>query len=176
MLGTLSHSDITQLLSKFFTFVAARDADSIGQSAVANIGRTQILTKLHDRLALLRDTPEGMRLTDLLGAGTVPDGLFGLETRATALVEKALTHHRSDYLAFSHGDPCFSNILFDRRIGLMRLIDPRGAIQRKDAMLHPLYDVAKFSHSLCGGYDFVNNGLFSVEVDDALEMVEKTEV
>ena len=169
VLGTLSHSDITQLLNHFFTFVATREADPIGQSAVADIGRTQILTKMRERLAELKGTPEGKQLDDLLSAGAVAEGLAGLETRATALIEQNLAHHQSDHLAFSHGDPCFSNILFDRRIGLMRLIDPRGALRRQDAMLHPLYDIAKFSHSLCGGYDFVNNGLFSVEIDDALQ-------
>ncbi len=37
-------------------------------------------------------------------------------------------------------------------------------------MLHPLYDVAKFSHSVCGGYDFVNNALSSIEVDANLKL------
>ena len=37
-------------------------------------------------------------------------------------------------------------------------------------MMHPLYDIAKLSHSILGGYDFVNNGLFSVEVNSDLAL------
>lgn len=98
------------------------------------------------------------------------DGLQGLARRAEPFIEKALVGNGADYLAFSHGDPCLSNILFDDRIGMMRLIDPRGAITREDALMHPLYDLAKFSHSICGGYDFVNNDLFSVEINGAFEL------
>jgi hypothetical protein len=96
--------------------------------------------------------------------------LSGLARRAEPFIEQALARNTADYLAFSHGDPCLSNILFDDRIGLLRLIDPRGAVQHEDALMHPLYDLAKLSHSICGGYDFVNNGLFSVEVNDAFEL------
>jgi hypothetical protein len=169
VLGTFSQSDLTQLLNQFFAFVDARDVDLAGTAVVVDHGRNQIVTKMHDRLTMFHATAEGRRLDDLLKAGAVPNGLAGLEERAAELIEKALAAHKSNYLAFSHGDPCLSNILFDRRIGLVRLIDPRGASKREDAMLHPLYDVAKFSHSLCGGYDYVNNGLFSVEIDDALQ-------
>ena len=166
VLGTFSQSDLTQLFDQFFAFIGARDSDVVGQAAVADRGRTQILTKMHDRLGTFRSMEEGTRLAGLLDAGAVPNGLAGLEERATALIETALSAQKSDHLAFSHGDPCLSNILFDRRIGLIRMIDPRGASKREDAMLHPLYDIAKFSHSICGGYDYVNNGLFSVEFDN----------
>ena len=100
----------------------------------------------------------------MLVAGGVAGGVIGLAERAVPLIEAALARHPSDFLAFSHGDPCLSNILFDGRIGLFRLIDPRGASARADAMMHPLYDLAKFSHSVLGGYDFVNNDLFGIEV------------
>lgn len=31
---------------------------------------------------------------------------------------------------------------------------------------NPYYDIAKLSHSICGRYDFFNNGLYDIRVDD----------
>lgn len=170
VLGTFTPAHFEQLLDQFFAFIAARDRDIVGRDAVAQRGEAQILTKMQDRLQAFTQTTEGGQIDALLRAGGVADGLVELQVRATSLIKAVLKDHTADHLAFSHGDPCLSNILFDHRIGLIRLIDPRGATTRDDAMMHPLYDIAKFSHSVCGGYDFVNNALFSVEVDAALAL------
>jgi hypothetical protein len=60
--------------------------------------------------------------------------------------------------------------LFDRRTRLLRLIDPRGARTLDEAWMHPLYDLAKFSHSVLGGYDFINNDLFDCGLDATLNL------
>lgn len=60
-----------------------------------------------------------------------------------------------------HGDLCLSNILYDRRSGFVRLIDPRGSFGASGIYGDPRYDLAKLSHSLHGDYDFYVNGLFS---------------
>jgi hypothetical protein len=120
-----------------------------------------------DRLA---HSDAGRRIEAMLVAGGVEGGVIGLTERAVPLIEGALARHGSDFLALSHGDPCLSNILFDGRIGLFRLIDPRGATVRDAALMHPLYDLAKFSHSVLGGYDFVNNDLFGIEVGPHLKL------
>ncbi|MDZ5650606.1 hypothetical protein [Nitrospirillum sp. BR 11828] len=91
-----------------------------------------------------------------------------MAARARHLIDIAIQRDPSTALAIGHGDPCFSNILFDRRTGLMRLIDPRGAKSLDDAWMHPLYDLAKFSHSICGAYDFINNDLFDCQLDGQL--------
>ncbi|MEE8600099.1 hypothetical protein [Euzebya tangerina] len=168
VLGRLSEDAFDQLLDQFFDYLDSRDADVVGRPAVRDAGRNQILDKMHRRLGDFFEMPEAAQLESVLAVAGVPGGLSSLADRATRLVESALDDSYADRLTFSHGDPCLSNILFEERIGLMRLIDPRGAVVREDALLHPLYDLAKFSHSVCGGYDFVNNGLYSVEVDDGL--------
>jgi hypothetical protein len=168
VLGAFSEALFDQLLDKFFAFVRARDQDPLPRADVRAAGRTQIITKMQARTNKFLASPVGIRTNAYLEAGGIDGGILGLQHRAEPFIETALEQHPSAYLAFSHGDPCLSNILFDGRIGLVRLIDPRGAVNRADAMMHPLYDVAKFSHSICGGYDFVNNGLFSIEVNDTL--------
>jgi hypothetical protein len=57
-------------------------------------------------------------------------------------------------LYFSHGDLCFSNILYDIETEKMILIDPRG-IENKNGPYLPLaYDLAKLSQCAFGLYDF----------------------
>ena len=61
-----------------------------------------------------------------------------------------------------HGDLCFSNILYDLRGGICRLIDPRGSFGRAGLFGDPRYDVAKLNHSVRWLYDFIVADLFSV--------------
>ena len=64
-----------------------------------------------------------------------------------------------------HGDLCFSNILYDVPNNQYRIIDPRG--KWGNSVFGDIkYDLAKLRHSIVGGYDSINNGLFSVEQKD----------
>ena len=170
VLGSFSGAHFDQLMEQFFAFVRSRPREQRTRSEVRDIGRAQILAKMQARLETLSARPHGSRLDAYLEAGGHEGGVRGLHARAVPLIEAALEGHVASHLVFSHGDPCLSNILFDGRTGLFRLIDPRGAVDYADALMHPLYDMAKFSHSICGGYDFVNNGLFSIEINDALHL------
>lgn len=170
VLGALGTGDFDRLLDQFFAFVAARPHHCIGVSEVKKAGKTQIVDKLSDRVDNFLATDDGQKIDALLQAGGIAYGLIGLRDRANALIEAALTDFKGESLAFSHGDPCLSNILYDPRLMLIRLVDPKGASTVDAALMHPLYDIAKFSHSILGGYDFVNNGLASVEVADSLEL------
>jgi len=64
-----------------------------------------------------------------------------------------------------HGDLCFSNVLYDFRQGIVKLIDPRGSFGAAGIYGDPRYDVAKLWHSVHGHYDFIVNDLFRLEVD-----------
>jgi hypothetical protein len=65
-----------------------------------------------------------------------------------------------------HGDFCFSNILYDSRSNLIRLIDPRGKFGSHDIYGDIRYDLAKLNHSIIGKYDFIINDRFSVEIKE----------
>jgi len=60
-----------------------------------------------------------------------------------------------------HGDLCFSNILYDLRSRVIKLIDPRGSFGSVGIFGDPRYDVAKLYHSVYGGYDLIVNDLFT---------------
>ena len=75
-----------------------------------------------------------------------------------------------DYECIGHGDSCFSNILYDRRTRLLKLIDPAGATSAEQLFTNPLYDIVKLSHSILGGYDFVSNGLYDITLGADLRL------
>lgn len=163
------------LLTAFFSFLDARTHRPCGAQAVRNVAHDEILSKMHARFATFSATAPGRRVDALLRSGSLDGGLKAMHQRATALIEQAIADDLSDTLAVGHGDPCLSNILFHRDIGLFRLIDPRGAETLDAAFMHPLYDLAKFSHSVLGGYDFINNGLFECQLDAELGLSLKME-
>lgn len=71
--------------------------------------------------------------------------------------------YNNDDNCLIHGDFCLSNILYDLRSGLVRLIDPRG-IWGSSENGDIKYDIAKLRHSICGDYDYIVNDLFNIQV------------
>lgn len=59
-----------------------------------------------------------------------------------------------------HGDFCFSNILYDTRSGMVRVIDPRGLDGEGKLSLGGdiRYDIGKLYHSAIGLYDYIIAG------------------
>lgn len=68
-------------------------------------------------------------------------------------------------LHIGHGDLCFNNILIDPIYGILKLIDPKAALDSitgKCGLIDPLYDLSKLNHSFTGLYDSVVNNLYSL--------------
>lgn len=65
-----------------------------------------------------------------------------------------------------HGDLCFSNILYNSRVGRIRVIDPRGYVAPDAPSIHgdPRYDLAKLAHSIAGRYDHIVAGRYALDV------------
>ncbi len=68
---------------------------------------------------------------------------------------------------YMHGDFCLSNILYDSRLNIIKLVDPRGH-KTNDNFFEMIkshkYDFTKLSHSLLGFYDLINVG--EIEAED----------
>ena len=64
-----------------------------------------------------------------------------------------------------HGDLCFSNVLFDTRMRLVKLIDPRGSFGPAGIFGDPRYDLAKLLHSANGQYDLIKSNQFFALID-----------
>ena len=83
-----------------------------------------------------------------------------------ALIKNKSTLNKSNSF-FSHGDLCFSNMVFSEEKNEITFIDPRGS-QNGDAFRSPYYDLAKISHSLLGGYDYIINNITMIQFDDKM--------
>lgn len=70
-----------------------------------------------------------------------------------------------------HGDLCFSNILYDSRADMIKLIDPRAIdFNNKFTLVGDVaYDIAKINHSLIGLYDHIIAGAFSIQENGELD-------
>lgn len=73
-------------------------------------------------------------------------------------------------LTLMHGDLCFSNILFDSRSNNIKIIDPRGSLNKNLDDSNIIYgdfryDLAKLGHSIIGNYDFIVSGFYNLKYD-----------
>ncbi|MFG0332488.1 MAG: hypothetical protein ACF8TS_03910, partial [Maioricimonas sp. JB049] len=166
--GVFEPQSFVRFLDRFFDFIDARSAREIGRERARRLANEVIADKLDSRVEQLLTMPESKRLDAILTSCGPLGGIRDMLERVRSLVADAIARDETSTEVVGHGDPCFSNILFDRRLGLFRLIDPRGARSIDEAWIHPLYDLAKLSHSILGGYDFVNNGLFDCAIDSGL--------
>lgn len=79
----------------------------------------------------------------------------------------AVSIQNKSHFSVVHGDFCFSNIIYDSRSKVIKLIDPRGINSFGEPTIYGdlVYDLAKFSHSVMGFYDFILAGAFSLEIN-----------
>ena len=82
------------------------------------------------------------------------------------LKTKEKAYKKEDYI-FSHGDLCFSNILFSPQNKEIKLIDPKG--YENKGMRSPYYDMAKLSHSIYGKYDLIINNMVEITFDNKMK-------
>lgn len=154
------------LLDAVFDWIRERPVRE-DASAASALDQRYYQAKVDERMSRFLAMPVGRQVDGLVRAGGYEGGLQGLVDRLHARRAALPSPTR---VAVMHGDPCLSNILFDKRTGLMRFIDARGARSEDELWGPDTYDLAKLSHSILGGYDFVNQGLFDVVTGDDLRM------
>jgi hypothetical protein len=71
---------------------------------------------------------------------------------------------KDSFQCLMHGDFCFSNIMYDFRVGSIKLIDPRGTLDGETSTVYGdlRYDCAKFFHSIVGYYDLIVAGRYTI--------------
>jgi hypothetical protein len=159
---------LSRFLDKVFYYLSVRPVREVGQEKARAVYRDAFRDKVLARLEQLKGKPEYARLAPYFDAnfGGV-DALFG---RYLKLLERLGDRGIRRELCIGHGDLCFSNILYSKTTGLMRFIDPRGADGEEDLYVTPYYDLAKLSHSIIGNYDFINHGLYRLEIGADLQV------
>ena len=162
--GSMDRSEFEALMDKYFYFFGCRHAKKCTREEYDATARELYVRKVESRIADLKTLPEFARIQALLSAsGDVT--IDTILTRYFALKEKI--ESRNTYpceMVIGHGDPCFANALYNKSTQTLKFIDPKGVSSEKDLWTNPYYDVAKLSHSVCGKYDFFNNGLFDIRI------------
>lgn len=70
-----------------------------------------------------------------------------------------------------HGDFFLGNMLLEKSIGQLFLVDPKGYSEKFGIYGDTVYDLAKFSHSTFGQYDYLAANLFYLKIEsDSLEL------
>jgi hypothetical protein len=161
-----SASDYSAFLSRIMHFLANRPRRAATRKDVEAMAHALFVRKVTERRARLEADPVG-RLA-LASLANSPGGQRVVDTfdEYLALVAAHWSRFSGDAMVIGHGDPCLSNILFDPMTATLKLIDPAGATSETDLWTHPLYDYCKLSHSIAGDYDFINNMLFQVSLNE----------
>lgn len=167
--GGFSSTDFSRLLDDLTVFLGARKRRSCTRERARSHFDRLYVEKPRHRQEDLRSGKMVAYLEDMLRNGTSFRSLSDLMSCYLDLV-MSYRNQLPDYECIGHGDLCFSNILYDKRIRLIRLIDPKGASNEDELYMDPLYDYAKLSHSVLGGYDFIANGLYDILVDTELKL------
>ncbi|MEO7363254.1 MAG: hypothetical protein ABI120_23170, partial [Gemmatimonadaceae bacterium] len=141
-------------------FGASRRPLAVGAAREMTVGKTR------RRLAEMTTSPELAALLQHAGMVTVNGIKMANLPMLMPRIERAVDElERSAYGTIVHGDLCLSNILYDLRARICKLIDPRGSFGTVGVYGDPRYDVAKLYHSVHGLYDFIVNDLFRVSID-----------
>lgn len=164
---SFSDQEFEMLVRKLLSFVATRSTKEFAN--IKDLADDLYVIKVKERLTKLKAEPKFEQISKFLLSTTGQSSIDEVYESYFALYQKMSAKvYASGSLALSHGDLCFSNMLYDKRIELLKLIDPKGAPEKDALFLHPYYDIAKLSHSIMGKYDFINNGLFDFAFDENL--------
>lgn len=166
--GSMDETEFEDLMDKYFFFFKSRHARECSENDYQSKSKALYVDKVNDRIAALKALPEYKRIEALLSAsGECNADIDSLAAKYFFLKEKI--ERRNVYpcqLVIGHGDPCFANALYNKSTKTLKFIDPKGAVMEDELWTNAYYDVAKLSHSVCGRYDFFNNALYNIEIDN----------
>lgn len=130
------------------------------------IARDLLVTKVKERIRvlstqLLRNDPP---LSENIDSSSLIQELTAVVNGLEALAQSVA---KETPFGFCHGDFFLGNMLYDRRVDSLTLLDPRGRIGAEVNFGPFIYDVAKLSHSIRSSYDFLAANLFHLNASIA---------
>lgn len=165
--GSMDEAEFIELMDKYFFFFKSRHKMECSQEKYQRIVKSLYTDKVNERIAQLKGLSAFKKIQLLINVSE--------DINIDALVEKyfelkSKIESRINYpqcLVIGHGDPGFANALYNKSTKTLKFIDPKGATKEAELWTDAYYDVAKLSHSVCGRYDFFNNGLFDIKVNNS---------
>lgn len=169
--GAFDSDTFESFVDRLLFFLAERPRRSCTKGESQETARELFVTKVKGRVQQFFTLEEGARINTLAASTTPELDLSWLLERYLRLYSKYERSFAFDHMVVGHGDPCFSNVLYDQRRYTLKLIDPKGAVNEEEIWTHPLYDLCKISHSALGDYDFINNGIYTMSFEDNNDLV-----
>lgn len=168
--GSMDEEEFETLMDKYFYFFKSRHVRTCSEEEYRTISKSLYEDKVVERIADLKKLPEFEKVGKLLDAcddGISIDALVDKYFKLKHKIESGVKF--SQELVIGHGDPCFANAMYNKSTRTLKFIDPKGALCEEELWTNAYYDIAKLSHSVCGRYDFFNNGLFDIRIDGSFE-------
>ena len=169
--GAFEADTFEPFVERLLFFISDRPKQPCHKEHSGAMAQDLFVTKPERRIREFLSMSEGQRINQLASSSSPELDLNHLLNRYLKLYKRFEKAFSFDYRVVGHGDPCFSNVLYDQQRYLLKLIDPKGALSEEELWTHPLYDLCKISHSVLGDYDFINNGLYTVGFADNNELV-----
>lgn len=163
--NSISLVDFDKFLDKVFYYLESRPTRIVSHEKFNSCMDLLYLKKLDQRFGDLQRSPSFELIDSLVKNCMNGSGVQGLIDRYKQIYSKHKNTDRPNIMSIGHGDLCFSNMLYDKNSGILRLIDPRGALEAEDLWMDPCYDIAKLSHSILGDYDWINNDAFAISLN-----------
>ena len=167
--GSMDDEEFKELMDKYFYFFSCRHRKNCDVTEYERMAEVLYGEKVRQRIKDLKKQPAFERIERLTRGTTCDiDYLYELYESLKKKVEKKKPIEY--FQVIGHGDPCFANALYNKSTQTLKFIDPKGALTKEELWTEPYYDVAKLSHSVCGRYDFFNNALYEIDVDENFEL------
>lgn len=166
--GAVDVEEFKCLLDKIFYFFNCRTKKNVSKQEYKEIAEQLYLNKLDSRIKQLKSLKEFEKISDMIKDGTnfgSIDEIIDLYKKIYEKETQKIYKQNKFTSVIGHGDVFFANMLYSKEINLLRLIDPKGALEEKELWMDPYYDVAKLSHSICGNYDFFNVGEYDIDLN-----------
>jgi hypothetical protein len=161
--GAMDAGEFEDVLKRFFHFLGSRTSRPVSRAEYDALADGTYLKKTESRIACLKADPKYAPIAALIENGTPYGSVDAIYRRFLALYRKAIERAKPKLVSvIGHGDPCFSNILFDRAPRPLKFVDPKGALTEDALWADPYYDLCKLSHSVCGLYDFFNSASYEI--------------
>lgn len=169
--GAFSVGEFESLMEKVFYFVTTRKQKQIKPEDYKREAESLYIEKLAIRVDELKKHEQYPILASYIKNGTQYNSMDEIVEQYYGLyqsVEKEL--YKNKVAVIGHGDLCFSNMLYNKETETLKLIDVKGALKEEELWTNPYYDLAKLSHSVCGRYDFFNNDMYEIKMNQELQL------
>lgn len=173
--GSFDKHDFEKYLKKIFYFITTRKSNIVTKEKFSNVFQSLYYEKIEKRMQELKKNKNYDQIDLFIKFSTNYNNIDEIFAEYKTYYDQLISKKFNYIEVIGHGDPCFSNTLYDKSSELLKLIDPKGALTKDEVYTNEYYDIAKLSHSILGDYDFINNGLYKIELNNELKMELKIE-